>query len=445
MKQNINEELNYMKYLFGYKKGIVISEQEIIYEDPTTPATPTQQGGDGCQEFTSVGRFSEKSADGGQQEIQNLINDIISKPEFKNGGTITSMKIIGGASNVEKGEQTSWDLDNNYNENPDTKINRGPKYNANIGYATNRANTAQEPVINGLAASGINLAAGVTPVIEAKVIYTYGTSDSSNATKIKSGEVKPGQVVIIKMTVCPVKQESSREGGGDGQTTTSITQITQIIPEVVECFTGVVVKVNFDQNATDQGHNCEKAVWSITANDIPIFRTNKAGTKVSYASLNNVDDRFDDAEVRAPKNGKEKGGYRFNTFTIDEITAKQFANLGSVQKYQGDLQIQMKCEIGANGSLKSIEGHRTSGGGCHKGTVYVEVISKEVTESTIVKNAPVKSGQKADVYKVPACKAVYQKLAPELQKFEIPRENPDVRDPKVVDYMRQSLSVGGNK
>ena len=31
MKQNINEELNYMKYLLGYKKGVVISEQEMIY------------------------------------------------------------------------------------------------------------------------------------------------------------------------------------------------------------------------------------------------------------------------------------------------------------------------------------------------------------------------------------------------------------------------------
>jgi hypothetical protein len=30
---NINEELNYMKYLFGYKKGVVISEQKIIKED----------------------------------------------------------------------------------------------------------------------------------------------------------------------------------------------------------------------------------------------------------------------------------------------------------------------------------------------------------------------------------------------------------------------------
>ena len=32
MKQNIKEELNYIKYLFGYEKGVVISEQKLIVE-----------------------------------------------------------------------------------------------------------------------------------------------------------------------------------------------------------------------------------------------------------------------------------------------------------------------------------------------------------------------------------------------------------------------------
>jgi len=441
MKQNINEELNYMKYLFGYKKGVVISEQEIIYEDPTTPATPTKQGGDGCIPLTISGKFNPKKADSTEyltNIIAELDKQIKGKPEFQ-GGTVTSMKIIGGASNVDNGVKSDFTLNNDYTPSGVTP-KQTKEFQKNMGYAQARIDAAKQPILDELQKAGLTVS--VEPTTEAHVIDTGGTGD---ANRNKETHPKEGQVVIVQMTICPVKQESSREGGGDGQTTTSITQITQIIPEVVECFTGVVVKVNFDQNAEDQSHACEKAVWSITANDIEIFRTNKTGTKVSYASLNNVFDNYDDAEVRAPKNGKEKGGYRFNTFTIDEITAKQFANLGSVQKYQGDLQIQMTCEIGANGKLKSIEGHRTSSGGCHRGTVYVEVISKEVTESTIVRNAPVKSGQKADVYKVPACKAVYQKLAPELQKFEIPKENPDVRDPKAVDYMRQSLSVGGNK
>jgi hypothetical protein len=421
MKQNIKEELGYMKYLFGYKKGVVISEQETPTTTPQTqpegtPATPSNTTGDGCQEFTSIGTFSERSADGGQKELQTLINDIISKPEFKNGGTITSMKIIGGASNVEQGVQTSWDLDNNYNENPDTKINRGPKYNANLGYAKNRANSAQEPVIKGLAASGINLAAGVTPVIDAKVIYTYGTSDTNNAAKIKSGEVKPGQVVIVKLTVCPVQQQKTGTNYDDlGKIPTlplkdmSIST-EQIITPMVECFTGVVIKVNYDEKSDDQNHNCEKAVWDITANGIPIFRKNKNGEVVSYASLNNIYDNYDDAEVRAPKGGSsnDKGGYRYNTFTIDEITARKFSNLALVQQYQGKLDISMKCQIGSAGTL-NINGHKTSGGGCHKGTASIEVKTKEGDFAEGV-NPPVKSGQQAVVYTVPACTGIFKKV-----------------------------------
>jgi len=423
--KKINEELNYMKYLFGYQKGIVISEQVTPKDDTPmqpqaqgTPASEPTQGGDGCQEFTSVGRFSEKSADGGQTEIQNLINDITSKPEFKNGGVITSIRIIGGASNVEKGEQTSWDLDNNYNENPDTKINRGPKYNANIGYATKRANTAQEPVIKGLAASGINLAAGVTPVIEAKVIYTYGTSDSSNATKIKSGEVKPGQVVIVKLVVCPVQQK----GGGtddfdklkprpmtpiDSSLTvpTRIPELTELTP-LYECFNGIEVDINFDRNSSDQGHNCSSAVWDVSANDIKLYRESKNGQKVNYASLNNYNrggkktDKYDDA--------KSQGKYRYNKFIIDEVTAKSFLNLGLLQKYQGELKISMKCQVGEQGAY-GLPGHSTSKGGCHDGTASIVIKTKEGDIKEQVK-PPVTSGEEGVVYTVPACSGIYQRL-----------------------------------
>jgi hypothetical protein len=41
MKTNINEELNYIKFLFEYKKGVVVSEQEVVTtkttELPTDP------------------------------------------------------------------------------------------------------------------------------------------------------------------------------------------------------------------------------------------------------------------------------------------------------------------------------------------------------------------------------------------------------------------------
>jgi hypothetical protein len=41
MKELINEELNYMKYLFGYQRGKVVSEQSTITTTTTTTQTPT--------------------------------------------------------------------------------------------------------------------------------------------------------------------------------------------------------------------------------------------------------------------------------------------------------------------------------------------------------------------------------------------------------------------
>lgn len=51
MKKIINEELNYIKYLFDYKKGVVVSEQETTTTsttvqpsvDPQKPEEPTQK------------------------------------------------------------------------------------------------------------------------------------------------------------------------------------------------------------------------------------------------------------------------------------------------------------------------------------------------------------------------------------------------------------------
>ena len=42
MKTKINEELNYIKFLFDYKKGVVVSEQEAV-TTPNTTIDPTTQ------------------------------------------------------------------------------------------------------------------------------------------------------------------------------------------------------------------------------------------------------------------------------------------------------------------------------------------------------------------------------------------------------------------
>ena len=52
--ENINEEVNYMKYLFGYKKGIVISEQETTQSATTETKKNSVVGGVEIPGFTFV-------------------------------------------------------------------------------------------------------------------------------------------------------------------------------------------------------------------------------------------------------------------------------------------------------------------------------------------------------------------------------------------------------
>lgn len=49
MKELINEELNYMKYLFGYQRGKVVSEQSTITTTTTTQSPITSGGESECQ------------------------------------------------------------------------------------------------------------------------------------------------------------------------------------------------------------------------------------------------------------------------------------------------------------------------------------------------------------------------------------------------------------
>jgi hypothetical protein len=43
MKTNINEELNYIKFLFDYKKGVVVSEQEVVTTNTTELPTDPEK------------------------------------------------------------------------------------------------------------------------------------------------------------------------------------------------------------------------------------------------------------------------------------------------------------------------------------------------------------------------------------------------------------------
>jgi hypothetical protein len=70
MKTKINEELNYIKFLFDYKKGVVISEQDVV-TTPNTTIDPTTQ-----QKIEEPKKEEPKKEEDPKKVIENLTNQI---------------------------------------------------------------------------------------------------------------------------------------------------------------------------------------------------------------------------------------------------------------------------------------------------------------------------------------------------------------------------------
>lgn len=358
MKQNINEELNYMKYLLGYKKGVVISEQETTPEATTTQqtTTPEVQGGDGCQQIEIKSpSFSNAQADHTKfvEPMTTKLNELISQnPAFK-GGTITKMEIIGGASNVDGGKVTSFSLTNDYTP-VEPKNTSGTGYQNNLKYATKRGELAKTTLLPILTGADYGLKIGFDPVVTPAVIDTGGVQDSNTNRK-----PNPGQIVIIRMTVCPVEQVK----GGEEidklpylKPTLIPTKGGEIIPSeetLRECYENSRIRVYYQGTA----HHCNHAVYNIFANGIQLKRE----TGEDYASLNNIgnvrkkvkgilNDKqvgFDDAEILPGYKSKDCGRGnqcgRSNTFVLDKITNESFFNKDVLFKHNGALVITAAC------------------------------------------------------------------------------------------------------
>jgi len=459
MKETLKEELNQIKYLFDYKKGVVISEQETtpVATTPTTQqtTTPEAQGGDGCQQVEIKSpSFSNAQADHTKfvEPMTTKLNELISQnPAFK-GGTITKMEIIGGASNVDGGKVTSFSLTNDYTP-VEPKNTSGTGYQNNIKYATKRGELAKTTLLPILTGADYGLKIGFDPVVTPAVIDTGGVQDSNTNRK-----PNPGQIVIIRMTVCPVTQQKTTSGEEIPKLPYLKPTLIPILPKDVplelaplwECFNGVEIDINFDRNSGQQGHNCSSAVWDMSANDVTLYRNSRNGQKVPYASLNNYTNASNPNFVDKYDDGVKQGKYRFNKFTIDEITAKEFINLGSLQKYQGQLEIFMKCQVGKSGDY-GLPGHSSSGGGCHDGTASIVVKTKEGPVEEQIQ-PPVQSGEKSAVYTVPACSGIYKRLVSQgvfdgnggLRQKDINNADPTGALRQMVNYQQLPQDVRSN-
>jgi hypothetical protein len=353
MAKILNEELNYMKYLLGYKKGIVISEQEVQQQTTNTPQqtqTTNNNSDDGCKKIVASGKFSATKADS-TEHMDNIIakldSQIKADPLFANGGLVTNLRLIGGASNYNGGKVTNYTLNNDY-----TPVASQPTLTDNdknnMKYALARANAARQPVIDEL--EKLNLTIQGEPKIESHIINTNGKTDEKNT----SGN--PGQIVMIEAMICPLKQAQSSASRKEIDKLVPLKpklipttgEITNTIENLTECYENSEIKIYY--GAPRRGHYCNKALYNVYANGILLKRADGK----DYASLNNVGDKFDDAEIIKGERYKSCGRLnrcgRSNTFTLDRITNEAFFNKDVLYKHNGGLVITASCVDKGQGS-----------------------------------------------------------------------------------------------
>ena len=88
MKNIINEEINKINYLFGYKRGIVISEQEVEKTNNLTPEELTVLGylSNVMDEYRKVKPSSPEEMESNNnynQQVVSLANQLINKRDGK--------------------------------------------------------------------------------------------------------------------------------------------------------------------------------------------------------------------------------------------------------------------------------------------------------------------------------------------------------------------------
>lgn len=141
MKNILNEELNQMKYLFGYKRGVVISEQE-NQDELKIKYELSKLGGDSGQEIQKYYKDAIQGNDSVQPEKRylDLIDAQYSKltPEQKNKflanynktrttGPLTGELASTGQEVIGMSPTPSWDSINPVPQKPETAPNKTPQ------------------------------------------------------------------------------------------------------------------------------------------------------------------------------------------------------------------------------------------------------------------------------------------------------------------------------
>lgn len=223
MKNYILEELNRIKYLFDYQKGVIISEQQTqdTKNEKTMgkyqvkgKVTPTTTSETIKVIFTKKADFEVGESDP-SGFILSFVTEILNKLKEQNPDNkplkLDSIKITAGASNV-WGKKTYYDVENDYvtpNPNPKPKTDTG--YDSNVTLSTTRAQNfwvSLKSAISGRTEPPmISISETIAPTFKTLVVNTNGVKDKINMKN--NPKANPGQFVSLDMNFSYTKETTT--------------------------------------------------------------------------------------------------------------------------------------------------------------------------------------------------------------------------------------------
>lgn len=336
MSSQINEELMYMKYLLGYKRGKIISEQT----QPAKTNTTQQSGGnkyktpivsvkervDGDTTFWDVEGFSyfptsETKSDAAKNFVTKIKTEVFTNAKLKDQKnaefiTVTLAEIRGGASNYLNGVIDAEVKFEGENYRTPIALSKKPEqtenFTTNKGYASNRAKNFWDYLLANLpteiGGKKIRISNAVKASYVGYVVDTGGKTDTDSARDWTNYPI-PGQHVYIKMTIQlrPKLEPDKTKSLG--------------------CFWKSSIRFSFGDPGDSTVHNCDMAVFDIYANGVPVGHIDLGNGKI-LSKKNNLyfTKGLGGATVRISPSKTEGGPVAGEIIISDEALAKKIVD-----------------------------------------------------------------------------------------------------------------------
>lgn len=330
MSSQINEEIVYMKYLLGYKRGKIISEQTApkatTGNNYVTPVVSVKERVDGDTTFWDVEGFSyfptsKTTSEAAKNFVTKIKTTVFTNPKLKDVKnaefiTVTFAQIRGGASNYlnevltpeVKFEGENYKTPIFLSEKPNVTSN----FTENKKFASDRAKNFWEYMVTNLptevGGKKIRISTAVKATSVGYVVDTGGKTDTDAGRDWAKYPI-PGQHVYVKMTIqLRPKLEPDKT-------------------KSTACLWKSSIRFSFGDPGDTTEHNCDMAVFDIYANGIPIGSIDLGNGKI-LSKKNNLyfTKGLDGATVKILPAKTEGGPVAGELFIATDTLAKKIVD-----------------------------------------------------------------------------------------------------------------------